>query len=146
MCKDFSICRVSGSSHGRCPAPENPGYESRFDGLYLSVIQLEGNPNDSPRTGRGIENREMKLGSQVRLIACCVVLSSSLFAAKITGKVTNGTTNKPAAGSEVLLLSLAGGMDETGRTRTDAKGGFSVPLPNEARLPLIEAVHHAAKD
>src|SRR5262249_44613610 len=90
-------------------------------------------------------NREMKLGSQVRLIACCVVLSSSLFAAKITGKVTNGTTNKPAAGSEVLLLSLAGGMDETGRTKTDAKGEFSVDVPDEGVLHLIQVVHQEVK-
>ena len=47
------------------------------------------------------------------------------FAQTITGTVTNGTTNKPASGDDVVLLSLMNGMQEAGRTQTDAKGSFT---------------------
>jgi hypothetical protein len=83
----------------------------------------------------------MRLGNAVRLSVCCVFLSSSLFAAKITGKVTNGTTSKPAVGDQITLLSLAGGMEETGHTKTDAKGEFSVDAPDEGVPHLIQVAH-----
>ncbi|MFY9645956.1 MAG: carboxypeptidase regulatory-like domain-containing protein, partial [Terriglobales bacterium] len=58
----------------------------------------------------------------------------------LTGTVTNGTTNKPAAGDEVILINLANGMDVAGSTKTDSAGKFSfkvsVPGPH-----LIRAVH-----
>jgi len=79
--------------------------------------------------------------TQIQLLTCCLLLSSSLFAAKISGKVTNGTTNKPAAGSEVVLISLAGGMDETGRTKTDAKGEFSIDARDEGVPHLVQVAH-----
>jgi hypothetical protein len=58
----------------------------------------------------------------------------------LTGTVTNGTTNKPAAGDEVILINLANGMDVAGSTKADSSGKFSftitVPGPH-----LIRAVH-----
>lgn len=83
----------------------------------------------------------MRLASQIRLVSCCLVLSTSLFAAKITGKVTNGTTNKPSAGDDVVLLSLAGGMQETSRTKSDSKGEFSLDVPDEDVQHLIRVAH-----
>ncbi len=65
---------------------------------------------------------------------------ASASAQTLTGTVTNGTTNKPAAGDEVLLINLANGMDVGGSTKADAAGKFSfkitVPGPH-----LIRAVH-----
>ena len=58
------------------------------------------------------------------LLSMILVVSAS--AQTLTGTVKNGTTNKPAAGDDVVLLSLAQGMEESGRTQTDAKGNFSV--------------------
>jgi hypothetical protein len=58
----------------------------------------------------------------------------------LTGTVTNGTTGKPAAGDEVIIINLANGMDVGGSTKTDSNGKFSfkvtVPGPH-----LIRAVH-----
>jgi hypothetical protein len=85
--------------------------------------------------------RKMRLGNAVRLLVCCVFLSGGLFAAKITGKVTNGTTNKPSTGDEVVLLSLAEGMEETGRAKTNAKGEFSINVPDEGVRHLIRVAH-----
>ena len=83
----------------------------------------------------------MRLGEQLRLGACCLLLSTSLFAASIHGKVINGTTNKPAAGDDVVLLSLSGGMQETARTKTDSKGEFSVDVPDEGTQHLVRVSH-----
>jgi hypothetical protein len=68
------------------------------------------------------------------------LLPALAFAQTITGKVTNGTTNKPASGDDVILLSLVNGMQEAGRTQSDAKGNFSLKL--DAPGPhLIRVVH-----
>jgi hypothetical protein len=47
--------------------------------------------------------------------------SSFLFAATLKGPVTNGTTNKPSAGDDVILIKLAAGMEEVGHAKTDAQ-------------------------
>src|SRR5215831_15454790 len=83
----------------------------------------------------------MRFGDPLRLASCCLLFSISLFASSITGRVTNGTTNKPAAGAEVVLLSLSGGMQETGRTTTDSKGQFSVEVPDQGQPHLIRVAH-----
>ncbi|MGA2982030.1 MAG: hypothetical protein ABSD76_20740 [Terriglobales bacterium] len=68
------------------------------------------------------------------------LLALTSFAQTLTGTVTNGTTNKPAAGDEVILINLANGMDVAGSTKVDSNGKFSfkitVPGPH-----LIRAVH-----
>jgi hypothetical protein len=72
---------------------------------------------------------------------CCLLVSTSLFAAKVTGKVTNGTTNKPAVGDDVVLLSLAGGMPETARSTTGSHGEFVLEVPDEGVQHLIRVTH-----
>lgn len=79
----------------------------------------------------------MKPRSLISGTVVCLFLSTSLFAAKITGKVTNGTTGKSAAGEEVVLLSLAGGMDEVSRATTGADGGFTLDVPDESSQHLV---------
>ena len=51
-------------------------------------------------------------------------LSGFALADSITGTVTNKTTNKPAAGDDVVLIRLQQGMQEAAHTKTDAKGQF----------------------
>src|SRR5271167_2058663 len=69
-----------------------------------------------------------------------LILASLAEAQTLSGTVTNGTTNKPAVGDEVLLINLANGMDVGGTTKVDSAGKFSfkitVPGPH-----LIRAVH-----
>jgi hypothetical protein len=85
--------------------------------------------------------KEFSLRASMLLIA----LASFLFtidasAQTLTGTVKNATTNKPAAGDEVVLLSLGQGMEEAGRTKTDAKGNFSFKL--DAQGPhLVRVIH-----
>lgn len=71
----------------------------------------------------------------------CTLLLASASAQTLTGKVTNGTTKKPAAGDDVVLLSLGQGMEESGRTQTDAKGNFSVKLDDANGPHLVRIIH-----
>jgi hypothetical protein len=67
-------------------------------------------------------------------------LSTAMHAANLTGTVTNGTSNKPSSGDEVILIKLAAGMEEAAHTKTDAQGKFSLPLPDNG-MHLIRVVH-----
>ncbi len=69
------------------------------------------------------------------------LLLASASAQTLTGTVKNGTTNKPAAGDDVVLLSLGQGMEESGRTKTDAKGNFSLKLDNATSPHLVRVIH-----
>jgi hypothetical protein len=70
-----------------------------------------------------------------------VLISSYVSAQTLTGTVKNATTGKPAAGDEVVLLSLGQGMEESGRTKTDAKGNFSFKLDSAQAPHLVRAIH-----
>lgn len=76
-----------------------------------------------------------------RLILAFLLLSAFVSAQTITGTVKNGTTGRPSAGDEVVLLSLGQGMEESGRTKTDAKGNFSFKLDNAQAPHLVRAIH-----
>jgi hypothetical protein len=89
-----------------------------------------------------------------RFVWTCVAKSAGIFALSITllavnafaadtltGTVTNGTTGKPAAGDEVVLLKLGQGMEEGGRTKADASGRFTFKLDDAGSPHLIRAIH-----
>jgi hypothetical protein len=81
---------------------------------------------------------------KVRAIVILIILSllTALASAQtITGTVNNGTTNKPASGDDVVLLSLINGMQEAGRTQTDAKGSFTLKLDDAKGPHLIRVIH-----
>ncbi len=77
------------------------------------------------------------------LLIAVSLLPSSLFAATITGVVTNKTTNKPSAGDDVVLIRLAQTMEESNRTKTDAQGRFTLDLP-DAGMHLVRVTHDKA--
>ncbi len=79
----------------------------------------------------------MKPGNWIAAFLLCLLASSGAFAAQLTGTVMNGTTNQPSSGEEVVLISLASGMDEVSRTRTDSQGHFSLNLPDEQAPHLV---------
>jgi hypothetical protein len=81
--------------------------------------------------------------SKSKLIAILILLGVSTLAAAdtLTGTVKNGTTNKVAAGDEVVLLNLSQGMEEGGRTKTNAKGEFSFNIPDTGTPHLIRVIH-----
>jgi hypothetical protein len=69
-------------------------------------------------------------GRKLSAVALFVYLAISgahpATAVPITGVVTNGTTRQPAAGDPVVLIALRERMQEIAKTKTDAKGHFSI--------------------
>jgi hypothetical protein len=82
----------------------------------------------------------IKLASFV-FVTAVLSLSLSAAAQTLTGTITNATTNKPAAGDEVILINLTNGMDVAGSTKADASGKFSFSLTGPGGPRLIRAVH-----
>ena len=83
----------------------------------------------------------------VYVVAAVVFAAFSGFALadSITGTVTNKTTNKPAAGDDVVLIRLAQGMQEATRTKTDAKGHFTLEVPaGDNGIHLVRVTHDKA--
>jgi hypothetical protein len=76
------------------------------------------------------------------LLSVILLLLSTLASAQtLTGMVKNSTTGKPASGDDVILLSLGQGMEESGRTKSDARGKFSLKLDDAQSPHLVRVVH-----
>ena len=77
------------------------------------------------------------------LLAAFALLALTIpaLAADITGSVTNKTSDKPSSGDDVVLLKLSEGMQEASRTKTDAHGKFSLPLPDDGGQHLVRVTH-----
>jgi hypothetical protein len=82
---------------------------------------------------RGVRN----LRNRIAAFTFSLLLSASAFAAQLTGTVTNATTNKPSSGDEVVLLSLASGMEEVAKTKTDSQGHYTLNVPDENAQHLV---------
>jgi hypothetical protein len=72
--------------------------------------------------------------------ALAFLLGTVASAQTLSGTLKNGTTGKPAAGDEVILIKLGQGMEEAARAKSDGTGHFSFPLPDTGPH-LIRAVH-----
>ena len=82
------------------------------------------------------------IGRDARIVIALVILFTSFAAAQtLTGTVKNSTTGKPSAGDEVVVFKLGQGMEESGRTKTDAKGQFSFKLDDAQAPHLVRAIH-----
>ncbi|HKV06100.1 MAG TPA: hypothetical protein VJO53_13470 [Candidatus Acidoferrales bacterium] len=69
-------------------------------------------------------------------------LAPSAFAGTVTGTIMNGTTGKPAAGVDVILIQLQGGMQPVAKTQTDSEGHYKLDNPSLGTAPmLIRAVY-----
>lgn len=66
----------------------------------------------------------------------------SAHAGTVHGTVKNGTTGKPAAGIDVILIQLQGGMQPVVNSKTDAQGQFTFDHPSLGAQPmLVRAVY-----
>jgi hypothetical protein len=73
----------------------------------------------------------------VFLLAC----SLAAAAEPIKGIVRNDTTNKPSVGDEITLKRIGNGMEDAGKTKTNAKGEFTFNVP-PAQQPYIVWIQH----
>lgn len=75
-------------------------------------------------------------------VVLMAILCGAVQAGTVKGKVTNATTGKPAVSTEVILLSLQGGMQPVANTKTDAQGQFTFDNPQIGTGPmLVRAVY-----
>jgi len=94
-----------------------------------------------PSRARGIRRRRQVVVRKPLLASVAILLLASLASAQtLTGTVKNSTTGKPSAGDDVVMFKLGQGMEESGRTKTDAKGQFSFKLDSQSPH-LIRAIH-----
>jgi hypothetical protein len=76
------------------------------------------------------------------LVACLLAPFSPAYGATVHGTVKNGTTGKPAADVEVILIQLQGGMQPVLNSKTDAQGQFTFDYPSIGTQPmLVRAVY-----
>jgi Carboxypeptidase regulatory-like domain len=69
-----------------------------------------------------------------------VVAATSVTAGTLNGTVKNGTTGQVAAGADVILIQLQGGMQPVANTKTDAQGHFSFDNPQLGTGPMLVRV------
>ncbi len=96
-------------------------------------------PGTNTRPAKEFSHRFML--AFVRAAYAALLLTTLASAQTLTGTVKNSTTGKPSSGDEVVLLKLGQGMDEAGRTKTDAKGKFSFKLDDDKSPHLVRAIH-----
>ena len=89
----------------------------------------------------------MNLTSLLKTLLAAALLtllgSINTLAEPVTGIVTNKTISKPSPNDDVVLLQLAQGMQELARTKTDARGHFTIDVPAEG-LHLLRVTHDKA--
>jgi hypothetical protein len=83
-------------------------------------------------------------GRWAALLIVVFFLAGNGFGQKVTGTVMNRTTGKPASNVEVTLLTLANGMSESGSTKTDAAGQYSMPMEAGGGPHLVRATYQGA--
>lgn len=69
-----------------------------------------------------------------------LLCSAAASAQTLRGVVMNGTTNKRSAGDEVLLKRVGNGMEDAGKTTTNARGEFTFSAPSQT--PYVIWVKH----
>jgi hypothetical protein len=81
-----------------------------------------------------------------RALVCLGLLlafATAAAAGTVTGVVHNGTDGKIAAGVDVILIQLQGGMQPVANTKSDSKGAYKFDFPAIGQQPmLIRAVYH----
>jgi len=76
------------------------------------------------------------------LAVCLLLPFSFVYGAAVHGTVKNGTTGKPVADVEVILIQLQGGMQPVLNSKTDAQGQFTFDFPAIGTQPmLVRAVY-----
>jgi hypothetical protein len=112
----------------------------------LHVILRERASSEKAETGRATAPLEptaarKERGVSIRVAFIVLLLTSFAAAQTLSGTVNNSTTGRPSAGDEVVMFKLARGMEESGRTKTDAAGQFSFKLDDPKFPHLVRAIH-----
>lgn len=80
----------------------------------------------------------LRRAAGLSLFAGLIALTSSgAFAGTLTGTIHNGTSGKTAAGVDVILIQLQGGMQPVANTKSDAQGHFQFERPDIGAAPML---------
>jgi hypothetical protein len=74
------------------------------------------------------------------LLAIAAAAATTATAGTLNGTVKNGTTGQVAAGADVILIQLQGGMQPVANTKTDAQGQFHFDNPQLGTGPMLVRV------
>lgn len=85
----------------------------------------------------------LRTAARIAWIAILLCSAGSIAAAgTLKGSVRNGTNGQPAAGVDVILIQLQGGMQPVANTKTDAQGRFEFTHADIGTAPmLVRAVY-----
>ena len=76
------------------------------------------------------------------LLSVFLAAAASTSAADLRGTVTNGTTKKPAAGDDVLLLATSRSTEnEIAHAKTDSAGRFTFSIADAGRSDVVRVLH-----
>jgi hypothetical protein len=79
-----------------------------------------------------------RISARLTLLTALLLASCAYAkAGTVHGTVKNGTSGKPAAGVEVILIQLQGGMQPVANSKTDAQGQFSFDNPSLGAQPML---------
>jgi hypothetical protein len=84
--------------------------------------------------------RRSSVATLVLLLLAIAVAATSANAGTLNGTVRNGTTGQVAAGTDVILIQLQGGMQPVANTKTDAQGQFHFDNPQLGAGPMLVRV------
>jgi len=87
----------------------------------------------SPLNPSRKKNQALALG----IFALLLFAVTPTFAGTVTGTVTNGTTGKPAAGIDMILIQLQGTMQPVANTKTDSNGRYTFDYPGLGAGPML---------
>ncbi len=87
--------------------------------------------------------KRFSLARMALLGALAFALLPTARGGTVHGTVMNGTTGKAAAGIELVLIQLQGGMQEVAHSKSGASGEFTFDHPGLGAQPmLVRAVYH----
>jgi hypothetical protein len=86
---------------------------------------------------RLVKNSARRFSISVIALCAVTILAGAASATTFTGTVHNGTTNKPAANVDVVLLSLQNDMQSVANTKTDAQGKYQLTYSSTGPMPLL---------
>jgi len=84
--------------------------------------------------------RGSSVATLVLLLLAIAAAATNATAGTLNGTVKNGTTGQVAAGADVILIQLQGGMQPVANTKTDAQGQFHFDNPQLGTGPMLVRV------
>jgi hypothetical protein len=92
------------------------------------------------RTNSRATRRRSSAALALLLLVIAAAAATTATAGTLNGTVKNGTTGQVAAGADVILIQLQGGMQPVANTKTDAQGQFHFDNPQLGTGPMLVRV------